>query len=78
MIGSHVIILSGATGEVLHHLTSPVPGEMMLSSPHILVRPDGESVVVFCTVRNNAPTSIYVVSLSSLVNGDSNLVSRHT
>ncbi|KAI5736330.1 hypothetical protein M8J76_002203 [Diaphorina citri] len=74
MIGSHVIILSGATGEVLHHLTSPVPGEMMLSSPHILVRPDGESVVVFCTVRNNAPTSIYVVSLSSLVNGDSNLV----
>uniref|UniRef100_A0A8D9DY37 FAM234A/B beta-propeller domain-containing protein n=1 Tax=Cacopsylla melanoneura TaxID=428564 RepID=A0A8D9DY37_9HEMI len=74
MMGSHVMILSGRSGEVLHTLTSPVSGEMMLSAPHLLVKPDGETVVIFCTVHNNAPTSIYVIALSGLINGESNRV----
>ncbi|KAL1457620.1 hypothetical protein WDU94_007828 [Cyamophila willieti] len=74
MMGSHVAILSGLSGEVLHTLTSPVSGEMMLTAPHLLVKPDGETVVIFCTVHNNAPTSIYVIALSALINGESNRV----
>lgn len=65
----HLLVLSGKTSSVLSQVPTP-NYESIFSQPQILVRPDGENVLLYTTGSVDSPGGLYAVSLHHLVMGN--------
>ncbi|XP_047000250.1 uncharacterized protein LOC124616060 [Schistocerca americana] len=65
----HLMLVSGRHGRMLQSV--PTPGrEESYYAPQILIRSDGENVVIFGTGGHNSAGGLYVVSLQELMLGE--------
>ncbi|GLG92305.1 Uncharacterized protein GBIM_00031 [Gryllus bimaculatus] len=64
----HLLVVSGNTGRLLHQVSTP-QGEESFYPPQILVRVDGQQVVVWGTGGIHSPGGLYVIPLSSIARG---------
>nr|CAD7262575.1 unnamed protein product [Timema shepardi] len=66
-LSGRILLVSGAEGRLLQTVATPMDQESYYC-PQLLVRPDGEELVVFGTGGYNSPGGLYVVPLLTLGN----------